>query len=54
MAEVSRADEVFLTSTTRDIQGLTRYDDRTYPESMPVTSAIAREWRRREALDIDP
>ena len=54
MAELATADEVFLTSTTRDVQGLTRLDDRTFPENQPVTSAVAKEWRSRELLDIDP
>ena len=54
MAELAAADEVFLTSTTRDIQGLTRLDDRTFPANQPVTASVAKEWRAREARDIDP
>ena len=54
MAELTTADEVFLTSTTRDVQGLVRLDDRTFPENQPVTAAVAAEWRRREVLDLDP
>lgn len=54
MAELADADEVFLTSTTRDVQGLKRLDDRTWGKKQPVTRAVAEEWERREALDIDP
>lgn len=54
MAELAEADEVFLTSTTRDVQGLKRLDDRTWGKKQPVTRAVAEEWERREALDVDP
>jgi branched-chain amino acid aminotransferase len=54
MAELAAADEVFLTSTTRDVQALSRLDDRTFPQNLPVTEAVAAEWRRREVMDLDP
>lgn len=53
MREFRRADEVFLTSTTRDVQGLKRIDDTSYKKG-PVTRVVAEEWRRREVLDVDP
>lgn len=54
MAELAEADEVFLTSTTRDVQGLERLDDRTWSDAQPVTEAVVEEWRRREVLAVDP
>ncbi len=54
MAELAEADEVFLTSTTRDVQGLKRLDRRSWGKKQPVTRAVAEEWARREVLDADP
>lgn len=54
MSELVKADEVFLTSTTRDVQGLKRLDDVFRLKKHPVTRAVADEWERRAALDIDP
>ncbi|MBM9461709.1 aminotransferase class IV [Nocardioides sp. zg-536] len=50
------ADEVFLVSTTRDVQGVRRWDDRELPAPGPVTQAAAHAWREREpellSLDV--
>lgn len=47
--EVARgADEVFLVSTTRDVQAVHRWDDRELPAPGPVTLAAAARWRERE------
>jgi branched-chain amino acid aminotransferase len=54
MEELATADEVFLTSTTRDVQAVARLDGRTFPTNQPVTATVAAEWRRREAMDLDP
>jgi branched-chain amino acid aminotransferase len=54
MAEIEEADEVFLTSTIRDVQSVTRLDGRSLGKKMPVTKAVAEEWARGEAQDIDP
>jgi branched-chain amino acid aminotransferase len=54
MAELADADELFLTSTTRDVQGIERLDGRPRNPKTPVTDAIAAEWVRREPLDLDP
>jgi branched-chain amino acid aminotransferase len=48
------ADEVFLASTTRDVQPVRRCDDRELGEPGPVTRAAAETWRRREAENLDP
>ncbi|WP_418058905.1 aminotransferase class IV [Pimelobacter simplex] len=42
------ADEIFLASTTRDVQGVHRWDDRELPAPGPVTRAAAAVWRERE------
>jgi branched-chain amino acid aminotransferase len=54
MDEVGDADEVFLTSTTRDVQGLHALDEREFPADQPVTAEVARVWREREPQDSDP
>jgi len=53
-AEFARADEVFLTSTTRDVQSVHTVGDRVLPLATPVTDRIAAVWREREPLDVDP
>ena len=48
------ADEVFLMSTTRDVQAVHRWDDRDLPAPGPVTRTLQDLWRRREAESPDP
>ena len=50
---LDRADEIFLVSTTRDVQAVTRCDDRTL-EVGPVTEECRKVWADREAESIDP
>ncbi len=45
---VREASEVFLVSTTRDVQAVSRWDDVDLPAPGPVTAAAARVWRERE------
>jgi len=54
MAELADAEEIFLTSTTRDVQGVERLDGAARDDKQPVTEAVADEWSRREVLDVDP
>jgi branched-chain amino acid aminotransferase len=55
MGEVSqRMSEAFLVSTTRDVQAISRWDDRELPAPGPVTEECARTWARREAEHLDP
>ncbi len=54
MDELAAADEVFLTSTTRDVQGLHELDDVTCPRSQPVTERVRACWRAQEPRDLDP
>lgn len=53
MAEFAQADEVFLTSTTRDVQAVSHVDDRQFGDA-PVTAKVAEVWRTREPQDVDP
>ena len=48
------AEEVFLVSTTRDVQAVTRCDDRDLPGPGPVTTECQKVWVAREAENIDP
>lgn len=48
------ASEVFLASTTRDVQPVHRCDEHTYPAPGPVTADAVETWARREAEDPDP
>lgn len=50
---LGEADEVFLTSSTRDVQGLTRVDDRSLSVG-PVTEHVAKVFADLVATDLDP
>lgn len=54
MDELATADEVFLASTTRDVQPVHDVDGRALPKKGPVTEQVAKVWRKLEAKDIDP
>ena len=45
---VGSATEVFLVSTTRDVQAVERWDDRELPAPGPVTREVQAVWRQRE------
>src|SRR4051794_20677227 len=45
---VERASEVFLASTTRDVQPVSRWDDRDLQAPGPVTTEVRAVWRGRE------
>ena len=45
---VGGASEVFLVSTTRDVQAVHRWDERDLPAPGPVTTEVAALWRERE------
>jgi branched-chain amino acid aminotransferase len=47
------ADEIFLTSSTRDVHAVTRVDDRVLDVG-PVTSRIREIFRLRSSADLDP
>ncbi len=48
------AEEIFLLSTTRDVQGVHRCDDRELVAPGPVTRELMDLWSSREAEDADP
>lgn len=48
------ASEVFITSSTRDVQPVHRVDGVAYAAPGPVTSAVRAEFARRGAEDVDP
>jgi branched-chain amino acid aminotransferase len=55
MAELSRAEEVFITSSTRDVHGVHAVDDRTLDGAPgPVTRKVAALFAERSGADVDP
>jgi len=54
LAALRVADEIFLTSSTRDVHPVVRIDDRELAGPGPVTSAVAADFRARSAADVDP
>lgn len=48
------ADEVILAGTTRDVQAISRVDDRDIPAPGPVTMKAQEIWARESVKDIDP
>ena len=48
------ADEIFLVSTTRDVQAVTRWDARELAAPGPVTAECRKVWEERAAQDVDP
>jgi branched-chain amino acid aminotransferase len=53
-ADASRADEVFLTSSLRDVQAVHRWDDRELGGPGPVTREIAAAFAERSTQDLEP
>jgi branched-chain amino acid aminotransferase len=52
---LERADEIFLTSTLRDVQAVHRVDDRELPRAPgPVTAKAMRIFEERAGNDLDP
>ena len=54
LESLHEADEVFVTSTTRDVQPVHRVDERTLNAPGEVTAAAAKVFAERAAEDIDP
>jgi branched-chain amino acid aminotransferase len=48
------ADEVILVGTTRDVQAISRVDDREIAAPGPVTRLAQQIWAREAAKGIDP
>lgn len=53
-ADALTADEVFITSSLRDVQGVHRWDDRQLAAPGPVTRQVAATFAERSAADLDP
>ena len=51
---LDEAEEVFLVSTTRDVQPVHRVDDRVLQAPGPVTLRLRETWRRGAAGSLDP
>ena len=51
---LERADEVFLASTIRDVQGVSDIDGRSFPAPGPVTAGIMEIWSTKEREALDP
>jgi branched-chain amino acid aminotransferase len=54
LEKAKAADEVFLTSSMRDVQGVARWDDQIFNPAHTVTSAIAAAFAERSVADLDP
>jgi branched-chain amino acid aminotransferase len=52
--EAKAADEAFLTSSMRDIQGIARWDDQTFSRTRPITHSLATRFADWFEADIDP
>jgi branched-chain amino acid aminotransferase len=52
--EAKRADEVFITSSMRDVQGVEQWDDQTFGPAHPFTRAVAATFAERSEADLDP
>jgi branched-chain amino acid aminotransferase len=51
---LDRAEEIFLVSTTRDVQPVHRWNGRDLDVPGPVTAGCQKVWAEREAADVDP
>lgn len=54
LKEAKAADEAFLTSSMRDIQGIERWDDHVFSRTRPVTQSLATSFAEWFEADIDP
>jgi branched-chain amino acid aminotransferase len=54
LEEAKRADEVFITSSMRNIQGVERWDDQIFSPMRPITEAVAATFVERSQADLDP
>jgi branched-chain amino acid aminotransferase len=54
LEESKRADEVFITSSMRDVQRIERWDDLIFSPARPITEAVATAFAERSQADLDP
>lgn len=54
LAEAAEADEVFITSSLRDVQGVSQWDGIAYPAPGPKTGEILRDFLVKSTEQVDP
>lgn len=54
MSALEDAEEVFITSSTRDVQPVHRVDSRSLVAPGPLTASVRAEFDRRSRADVDP
>ncbi|MER7247633.1 aminotransferase class IV [Kribbella sp. NPDC000426] len=54
LEQLFKAEEIFLTSTTRDVQGIHRIDDRDLPAPGTITAQVAKIFAERSAENPNP
>ena len=54
LAELESADEVFLTSSTRDVHPVTKLGEREWALPGEITKALSARFVRRIVQDVDP
>lgn len=54
VSALEEAEEVFITSSTRDVQPVHRVDSRSLAAPGPVTTAVREDFLRRAGADVDP
>jgi branched-chain amino acid aminotransferase len=52
--QATQADEVFVTSSMRDIQAVARWDDQDFAPMRPVTESLMINFAERSEADLDP
>jgi branched-chain amino acid aminotransferase len=54
MSILEQADEVFITSSTKDVMGVAAIDDQLFPAPGPVTARVVEIFARMSSQHIDP
>ena len=54
LAQAKAADEVFLTSSLRDVQAVHSWDEMSYSQSHPVTDQVSDTFARNSLANLDP
>jgi branched-chain amino acid aminotransferase len=54
MSALAEAEEIFITSSTRDVQPVHRVDSRSLAAPGPVTTAVREDFLLRASADVDP
>jgi branched-chain amino acid aminotransferase len=52
--EAKSADEVFITSSMRDVQGVERWDDQIFSPAHSVTKKVAATFAECSQAELDP